>query len=158
VSARRHRITNLNFIMPNRPFKSPFTADAIIVVLALGLLIASTAHASNAGDATAPRPGGVYPLAAGMYVAQGSDCASAANAALREYDGKGIGSAHTHACKVTLRAHTGNTYIVDQSCIDAGAGPAPRSSERQTVRIVDAHTFVQTIGKDATTYHYCPAP
>lgn len=123
--------------------------------LALGLL---TASASRAGYADAPKPHGVYPLIPGMYVAQGSDCASAANAALRQYDGKGIGSAHTHACRVVLRAHDGNRYVVDQSCIDAGVGAGPRFSERQTVQVRDARSFVQTIGKEATVYHYCPAP
>lgn len=140
--------------MPSKARTSTLSA-ALAATLALSALAASPCRAS---DAAAPKPGGVYPLTPGMYVAEGSDCASAANAALRQYDGKGIGSAHTHACRVKIRTRTGDTYVVDQSCIDAGVGPAPRSSERQTIQVSDARTFVQTVGKDATTYHYCPAP
>lgn len=122
-------------------------------ILALGL--AGAGQAAPAG--AAPAPGGVYPLMPGMYVAQGSDCAAPPNAALRQYDGKGIGSAHTHACRATVRAHVGKTYTVEQSCIDAGAGPAPRTSERQRIVVRNARTFVQTVGDGDTTYHYCPA-
>jgi len=130
---------------------------------ALGVLILAGAQASASVDTSAP-PGGVYRLKPGIYVAKGSNCASPANAALLKYDGRGLSGAHTRACSVTVRsrAHsrTGirevSTYTVDQSCIDAGAGPAPRSSQRQQVAVRDALHFTQTIKGRATSYAFCP--
>ncbi len=111
---------------------------------------------AGASADTSPKPGGVYKLKPGIYVAEGSECGSPANAAIRQYDGKGISTAHTRECKAVVRKRKGSNYTVDQSCIDAGAGPAPRRVERQQVAVADALTFKQTIGKDATTYRYCP--
>jgi hypothetical protein len=141
--------------MPIKTFKLLLRADALVATLALDML---AVPASRAIGADAPKPGAVYPLVPGMYVAEGSDCASAANAALRQYNGKGIASAHTHACKVTIRSRVGKAYIVDQSRIDVGDGAGPRFSERQTIQVRDVRTFVQTVGTDVTTYHICPAP
>lgn len=121
---------------------------------ACALLLAAS-HAMASVDTTAP-PGGVYKLKPGIYVAKGSDCASPANAAILQYDGKGLSGAHSRACKVTVRSRKGGRYTVDQSCIDAGAGPAPRSVQRQQVTVRDALTFTQTIKGRATSYAYCP--
>ncbi|WP_448663814.1 hypothetical protein ACG3SL_03835 [Sphingomonas sp. CJ20] len=101
-------------------------------------------------------PGGVYKLKPGIYVAKGSSCGSPANAAIREYDGRGISTANTHACRARILARKGNSYTVSQSCIDAGAGPAPRREQRQQIRVYDALTFGQAIGGNITTYRYCP--
>jgi hypothetical protein len=126
---------------------------------ALGALILAGAQASASVDTSAP-PGGVYRLKPGIYVAEGSNCAAPANAAILQYDGKGLGGAHTRACKVTVRSRTGNRavskYIVDESCIGAGAGPAPRTVQRQQVTVRDALHFTQTIKGRATSYAYCP--
>lgn len=104
-----------------------------------------------------PKPGGVYRLKPGIYVQNGVSCASAPNAAIREYDGRGISDAHSRACRARILTRKGNRYTVTQSCIDAGAGPAPRVSQRQTVTVADALTFtLQTRGR-GTTYRYCPA-
>lgn len=54
------------------------------------------------------------------------------------------------------RSHRGNRFVVDQSCIDAGSGPVPRSTARQTVTVRDALTFTQATGGTGTTYRYCP--
>jgi hypothetical protein len=121
----------------------------------LGVLLLACVPASASVDTSAP-PGGVYRLKPGIYVAKGSDCASPANAAIRQYDGKGIGTPHTRACKAQVRTRRGNVYTVDQSCIDAGAGPAPRVVQRQRVTMHDALTFTQTINGNATHYAYCP--
>ncbi|WP_296944323.1 hypothetical protein [uncultured Massilia sp.] len=124
-----------------------------IAILAAALGAASAAVASVD---TSPKPGGVYRLKPGIYVNDKVDCGAPANADIRQYDGKGIATAHTRACRVTVRSHKRNTYTVDQSCIDAGAGPAPRRSQRQQVIVQDALTFTQVIGRDRTTYRYCP--
>jgi hypothetical protein len=123
-----------------------------LVWMIAGLLAAN--HAAASVDTSAP-PGGVYRLKPGIYVARGSACESPANAAVRQYDGKGIGTAHTRACKAAVRSRKGSTYTVDQSCIDAGAGPAPRVVQRQQVTVHDALTFTQTIKGNATRYAYC---
>ncbi len=124
-----------------------------------GLLMLAALHASASVDTSAP-PGGVYRLKPGIYVAKGSDCTAPANAAILAYDGKGLSGAHTRACKVTVRSRKRSDevsrYIVDQSCIDAGAGPAPRSTQRQQVAVRDALNFTQTIKGRATSYAYCP--
>lgn len=120
--------------------------------LIIAVLVAGQATASV--DTSAP-PGGVYRLKPGIYVAEGTACGAPANAAIRQYDGKGISTAHTRACKAAVRSRKGSTYTVDQSCIDAGAGPAPRFVQRQQVRVHDALTFTQTIKGNATRYGYC---
>lgn len=124
-----------------------------LITPAIPLAISSAALAS--AD-TSPKPGGVYPLKPGIYVAKGSDCGAPANAAIRQYDGKGLSTAHTRACKAIVRSHQRGTYTVDQSCIDAGAGPAPRVVQRQKVIIDNALSFTQVIKNDRTTYQYCP--
>lgn len=124
---------------------------AALLALTLG-----TAASAWASADTSAQPGGVYHLKPGIYVAKGSDCGAPANAAIRQYDGKGLSTAHTHSCKATLRSRKRNTYTVDQSCIDAGAGPAPRVVQRQQIVVQDALTFTQLIRGDRTTYQYCP--
>lgn len=129
------------------------TGSGIALGLALALGSAALAHASVD---TSPKPGGVYRLKPGIYVAHDIGCGAPPNAAIRLYDGKGIGTAHTSACKAKVRKRRGTTYTVDQSCIDAGSGPGPRFVQRQQVVVRDALTFTQVIGKGRTTYRYCP--
>lgn len=130
---------------------------ATIAILAAAFGAAAPSWASVD---TSPKPGGVYKLKPGIYVAKDAECESAANPSIRLYDGKGISTAHTRACKATVRSRkqgrSATTYTVSQSCIDAGAGPAPRFVERQQVIVEDALTFTQVIGKSRTTYRYCP--
>lgn len=126
---------------------------ATIIVPVAALLAAGTALANVD---TSPRPGGVYRLKPGIYVAKGERCRSPANAVIRQYDRRGISGAHSRACRATILSQRGNRFVVDQSCIDAGAGPAPRSTERQTVIVRDALTFTQITRGAGTTYQYCP--
>jgi hypothetical protein len=114
-------------------------------------------HAGWACATSTTTPGGVYHLRRGIYVAEGSQCDAPANAAIRLYTGKGIDTAHTRACYATVQAHDGSDYVVEQTCIDAGAGPGPRFTERQHIVIRNTWTFVQRIGRDGTVYHYCPS-
>ncbi|WP_323144958.1 hypothetical protein [Massilia phyllosphaerae] len=119
-----------------------------ISVIAVSLLITPFASAR-------PTVGGVYPLAQGFYVANGGDCASPANAWLREYNGKGISGAATHDCVAEIVDKHGNTYTVDQICTDAGTGVAPKSSERQNIIVQNANHFTQIAGGKLFSYHYC---
>lgn len=125
---------------------------AAIAIAATGMI----ATAAAASVDTSRKPGGVYLLKPGIFVAKGSSCREPANAAIRQYDGKGISTAHSRSCIARIVSHRGSTYEVSQTCIDAGAGPAPRVVERQTVAIQDALTFSVGRGRAATTYRYCP--
>jgi hypothetical protein len=105
--------------------------------------------AASASVDTSPKPGGVYRLKPGTYVADTASCEAPVNAAIRKYDGRGIATPEHRACKARVLSRKGNRYIVDQSCIDADA-------ERQQVLVHDALTFTQTIRGRSATYHYCP--
>ena len=105
---------------------------------------------------TTPKPGGVYKLKPGIYVAEDAQCEDASNATIRQYDGRGISTAHTRACTVRVRGQVRNRYTVEQSCIDAGAGHGRRQVQRQQVTVRSNLEFTQTIGRDSTAYRYCP--
>lgn len=130
------------------------------ILLAIGTLVGvaiAVAPAAVASVDPSPRPGGVYRLKPGIYVQKETACASAPNSAIRHYDGRGISTPHTRACRARVLSRHGNRYEVSQSCIDAGAGPAPRFVERQTVSIRDALTFSIKTRGPAAEYRYCPA-
>jgi len=99
--------------------------------------------------------GGVLPLKHGIFVATDMSCESPPNAAIRRYDGQGLSGAHTRACRAKVLSQRGSTYEVDQSCIDAGSGPAPRSSERQTITVADNLTFTLTREAGSQKFRYC---
>ena len=101
--------------------------------------------------------GGVLPLLQGVFVAEGSECSDPPNAAVRRYDGQGLSGAHTRACRITVLSHSGQAYDIEQSCVDAGEGPAPRTSERATVVIEDNLTFTYKRAAGAQRFHYCAA-
>ncbi|MYM80477.1 hypothetical protein GTP44_00695 [Duganella sp. FT50W] len=122
---------------------------------ACAVLMAVAGAASASADRT-PKPGGVYRLKPGIYVAEGSECGAPPNAAIRQYDGKGISTAHTRSCKAKVLKRQGKKYTVEQSCIDAGAGSAPRSIQHQQVTVDNALTFQQNIAGNITNYRYCP--
>ena len=125
--------------------------------IAAGLaLVLGSASLARASVDTSSKPGGVYRLKPGIYVAKGSRCESPANAAIRQYDGKGISTAHTSSCRAVVRDQKRSSYTVDQTCIDAGHGSGKRFVQRQQVVVQDALTFTQVIGKGRTTYQYCP--
>ena len=120
------------------------------------LVLFSAANVAASVDRS-PQPGGVYRLKPGIFVKEGVPCSSAPNVAIRRYDGHGISTAHTRACRARVISRRGDRLSVSQSCISAGAGRAPRTTERQVVRVVDALTFIQATGGPEATYRYCPA-
>ncbi len=128
------------------------TAPAIAaLMLSLPIVLPASAEVDRS-----PPPGGVYRLKPGIYVAKSATCESPANADIREYDGKGISTAHSRTCRVKILSHRGSKFTVVQSCLDAGAGPAKRFSERQVIRWDNAIQFGQTIAGYTRTYNYCP--
>jgi len=123
----------------------------------LGLAaFAAGAGPSAASVDTSPKPGGVFRLKPGFYVQKGVDCGSTPNAAIRRYDGRGISGAHTRECRARVVSRRGSRVTVDQSCIDSGAGVAPRTIERQVIDVADALTFTVRRPGHATTFRYCP--
>jgi hypothetical protein len=125
------------------------------ILLAIGMSAGATSAVANVDPL--PKPGGVYRLKPGIYVRKDTGCGSAPNAAIRQYDGRGISTPHTRACRAHILSRRGARYEVSQSCIAAGAGPAPRFIERQTVSIRDALTFSIRTRGPAVAYRYCPA-
>lgn len=101
--------------------------------------------------------GGVLPLKHGIFVAADVSCGSPPNAAIRRYDGVGLSGAHTRACRAKVLSKRGSTYEVDQSCIDAGSGPAPRSSERQTITVANNLEFTLKREAGSQRFKYCAA-
>jgi hypothetical protein len=99
--------------------------------------------------------GGVLPLKHGIFVADDVSCGDPPNAAIRRYDGQGLSGAHSRDCRAKVLSKRGSTYEVDQSCIDAGSGPAPRSSERQTITIADNLDFTLTREAGSQRFRYC---
>lgn len=126
---------------------------AFILLLCAGCGVTTAAFASVD---TSPKPGGVYRLKPGTYVADTASCEAPVDAAILQYDGRGIATPKHRACKARVLSRKGNRYIVDQSCIDADAESGNRRIERQQVLVQDALTFTQTIRGRSSSYHYCP--
>ncbi|USI74745.1 hypothetical protein [Sphingomonas morindae] len=124
-----------------------------VPIAALAGLVATAATASVD---TTPPPGGVYRLKPGLYVAQGTPCSDPPNAAIRSYDGRGLSTPHSHACRVRILARHGQRFTVAQTCLDTGTGPGARFVERQEVTVPDALTVSIRTRGPATTYRYCP--
>ncbi|RDE07242.1 hypothetical protein [Sphingomonas aracearum] len=129
---------------------------AITAARRVALLALATATAASASVDTTARPGGVVPLKPGIYVARGSTCRDAPNAAIRDYDRRGFATPHSRACRARVLSKRGTTYAIEQSCMDAGAGPAPRVGDRFSVSVDNAITFRLRRNGGSTEYRYCP--
>jgi hypothetical protein len=138
--------TRKKSMMAIRPF-----ASILLLCAACGVTTAASASVDSS-----PKPGGVYRLKPGTYIAASASCKAPSNAAIREYDGRGIATSDNHACKVRVLTRKGSRYTVDQFCIDTGARPGRRRTERQHVLVGDALTFTQTISGRSVRYRYCP--
>lgn len=121
------------------------------------LSVASRVLERGQRTAAPSEPGGVLPLERGIFVASDIDCGDPPNAAIRRYDGEGLNGAHTRACQITVLAKQGASYDVEQSCIDAGSGPAPRSSERLVIEVRDRLSFTLKRGQEGETFRHCAA-
>ena len=98
----------------------------------------------------------VLPLTKGTYVSLSETCADPSFAGLKTFDGLGLAGAHTRECRARIVEKSGSAYTVDNSCIDAGAGPAPRSTERLIVAITAPNAFVIRSGSSSERYRLCP--
>ncbi|WP_285349512.1 hypothetical protein [Pseudomonas sp. ME-P-057] len=97
----------------------------------------------------------VLPLTHGIYADDSQTCLNPVNAGLKSYDGVGLNSAHTHACRLSLINRQGNSYSLRQECVDAGAGPGPLVGEDILISVISSSRFVLTQGSNTTTFNYC---
>ena len=102
--------------------------------------------------------GGVLPLAHGFYVSVGAPCSLPPNAAIQSYDGEGLGDPHSSQCRLTVLSRHRRVVTASNSCLDAGAGPAPRSSETLKIRVdgVDRYSLLAP-GQRPARFRWCPA-
>lgn len=96
------------------------------------------------------------PLTRGVYVAEGSDCAQPANAAVRIWTGSGLSGSATRDCRPTIRSRDGRTYRVSNSCENTYDGS--RTSASQTITVPDPTRFTLTEGGEARVQRFrlCP--
>ena len=156
-------------VAPPTPLATAAPAQPPVAVTPPAPVAAVTPPPADPGITHAPTPpaealiepsrdlGGVLPLKHGIFVASDARCQDPPNAALRRYDGQGLSGAHTRACRAKVLSHRGKAYEVDQSCLDAGAGPAKRTSERQTVVIENNLEFVLRRKAGEQRFKYCAA-
>lgn len=124
--------------------RSPKRRSTAFAASALLILISPCSFAAD-----------TLPLKHGIYVDASQTCQDPANAGIKQYDGKGLSTAHTHGCVLQVQGKKGTTYTVAQRCIDAGAGPAPFVNERMDVTVVNPGKFVFKQGKTATAFNHC---
>lgn len=94
------------------------------------------------------------PLARGAYVERGADCAGAANAVTRDYNGQGIGSSKAGQCTGTVLAHIRRRYTVRQSCVQYGGPRQYRATGNVKVRVDSPRSFTDL--KTGAHYRLCP--
>lgn len=150
---------------PNRRKDNDAFAEGIdmnrsIAWVAAAILIGIVgAPAAQAGAATTPKASGVYPLAPGIFVLHGTGCGDPPNAAIKLYDGKGLGTAHTSACvahvTATKKTKDGTAFAASQTCNDEGDGSGKPFTENQSV-VVDKPTRFFVPDKHGDEYDYCP--
>jgi hypothetical protein len=127
------------------------TLPYAVAALAMAFSAAATASVD-----TTSRPGGIVPLKPGIYVAKGSTCQDPPNAAVRDYDRRSFATSSTRACRARVVTCRGTTYRIEQSCIGAGSGTAPRVIDRFAVSVRDAITFRLGRAGGVTEFRYCP--
>lgn len=142
---------------PSEEGKSTRMPD-VKTLTALAALTALTGATSAVASADAsPKPTGPYGLKPGIYVREGTGCGSPPPAAVRRYDGRGIGDAGTRSCRARIISRHGSTFLASQECAGTDPRRQIRSEERMRVEVADALTFKLGRPRSGTTYRYCPA-
>lgn len=95
--------------------RSPLPRSFRLLCLASGLSMAFAA-------AAAPP---LLPIKAGFHVQEDLACSGAPNAALLEYDGKGLTGAHSQDSKTSLASRKGRDYRLRVRCPAQQLGPNP---------------------------------
>ena len=97
-----------------------------------------TAGADSA-EAEGGNTAGALPLVLGLWVLEGENCETPANAGWRIYDGDGIRGARSQSCKITAVSAEGNRNTIDQTCVAAYDGSS--TTYRDTVVIESPKRF-----------------
>lgn len=107
------------------------------------------------------RPGAAnfIPLKRGTYVTDSASCKNPALADIQVFDGAGFSGAHSHDCKATVRQQNGLMFVVENTCVGAGTGDAPKWTERDTIIVQDDEHYQKKVSDDTspTALKYCPA-
>lgn len=134
-------------------------------IATLGIVLAMSCAASTAPPRSGS-PTGVYKLSTGVYVPADVGCENPPNAEIKEYNGRGIDTAHTSRCVAHVLSSRvlkdGTAYTVSQTCNDAGDGSGKNYSETQNILVKNPTHFAilsegRTVYKDRTVYSRCPA-
>lgn len=112
--------------------------------------------AGTEGYCRSPDMANALPLKRGTYVARSASCADPSFADLQFYNGRGFAGAHSRACRSTVVDQNGLSFTLDNSCIDAGTGPAPRSTVREKIIVEDdEHYSIKGDTGPSVQMQYC---
>ncbi|SET64428.1 hypothetical protein SAMN03159512_02975 [Pseudomonas sp. NFR09] len=122
---------------------------SIIIICGIAIFNSTEINAS---------PGVYESLNRGIYVISGTDCGNPPNADIKEYNGKGISTAHTSKCvaKVISKSKSarGTVFEISQTCNDSGDGSGTTFTEKDKILVKDPNHFQYV--SDNTIYTYCP--
>mgnify|MGYP001807460496 CR=1 FL=1 len=100
------------------------------------------------------------PLSHGTYVQADLACEGAPFAALRTYDGQGLGGPHDSKCVSKIIDAHGRTYKIATSCAAAGDGsPVAPTTAFETVFVQSRRSFKiadASPGEGGVSYKLCP--
>jgi hypothetical protein len=101
------------------------------------------------------------PLSHGSYVQADLACEGAPLAALRTYDGQGLGGPHDSKCVSKIVDAHGKTYTIATSCAAAGDGsPVAPTTTSETVFVQSRRSFKIADGSSGdqggVSYKLCP--
>lgn len=124
----------------------------------LGVTAVMTATVTDLASATVdtpPKSGGVHRLKPDIYAPIGVSCTSVPNVVAERYDGRGLSTAHTRACRERILSIVRSRHVAAQSCIANEARQARQTVERQNVVVSDALSFkLRTPDSRSTCQHY----
>jgi len=101
------------------------------------------------------------PLKPGTYVLAGTSCHEPPFAATFDYNGRRFSYPHASDCRSIVRAHSGKTYHVAETCAALGDGSATVPTTLTTSYTILSHVLVrvrQGHAKTDSSYRWCPSP
>ncbi len=101
------------------------------------------------------------PLKPGTYVMAGTSCHEPPFAATFDYDGRRFSYPHASDCRSIVRAHSGKTYHVTETCAALGDSSAATPTTLAATYTILSPTLVrvrQDHAKDDSSYRRCPSP
>ena len=102
---------------------------------------------------------GLPALQHGIYVAKPYPCKGAPNAAIRQWDGKGLSGAHSSQCTTRVLSRTGATYKLSTSCAAMGDGTPDSSGFKDvltlTRRSMVSFDLIQPTATEQLAFRWC---